>query len=368
MVARIGPYVGGVEGGSSTNPDLQQLVTTTGGRTYRRTRRRVRSDFHGTVILSSPAGGWRVHWDECNKTSDHKSSNLKFLADRSDEFDAALVDTWLNQPGMHTGNHEAMMKWTKDRTTDSLLDPVAVLPGVPIPNIALAAAIPGAPVPDAMLAADLPGVPVPDAMLAADLPAVPEAMLAADLPAIPVPEAMLAEDLTVVPEIVQGLPDQLSQYFINDDVTDSDNEENDNLVDERDVEREIRGILFTDRHTLRQAPYCRDKARLIQKKTRVVIRGPGTIFTLWVVHDDVKECGVPPLKEYYKMRGVKKFDFGVSARNVCHKAKNQNRISLMDLLMHLWPSCEFLQIDKMNKHREDINALLCGRNIVAQAR
>ena len=63
-----------------------------------------------TVILLSSVGGWRVHWDECNRTSDHKSSNLKFLADGSDEFDVALVDTWLIQPGMRIGNHEAMMK------------------------------------------------------------------------------------------------------------------------------------------------------------------------------------------------------------------------------------------------------------------
>ena len=63
---------------------------------------------------------------------------------------------------------------------------------------------------------------------------------------------------------------------------------------------------------------------------------------------------------------MKKFDFGLSARNtICHKAKNQKRIHLMDLLMYLWLSDEFSQTDKLNKHRRGFNALLGGCTNVA---
>ena len=104
--ARIGPFEGAA----------LATTTTTGEHpgTKAKRPRRNRSLYHGTVVQSTSEKNWRVHWDECNKTSDHKSTNLKFLAARSNDFDPSLLDTWLNAAGMYVGGHNVMLNWTQD--------------------------------------------------------------------------------------------------------------------------------------------------------------------------------------------------------------------------------------------------------------
>ena len=57
--------------------------------------RKVRSVYHGTVVSLEPRKMWLVHWDECDKTSVHKSSQLKFIKNPgAGELNSSLMDMW----------------------------------------------------------------------------------------------------------------------------------------------------------------------------------------------------------------------------------------------------------------------------------
>lgn len=74
------------------SPQVPKAVSTTVDSSKKAKKlRRKRIVFHGTVVASNPGETWRVHWDECDKTSNHKSSQLKFLSDISTDFDALLM-------------------------------------------------------------------------------------------------------------------------------------------------------------------------------------------------------------------------------------------------------------------------------------
>ena len=65
-------------------------------------------------ILSKPGELWCVHWDQCNKLSNHKSTHSKFLSDdHSSDYDYGLMLA-LTANCEHIGGHEEMIKWTKN--------------------------------------------------------------------------------------------------------------------------------------------------------------------------------------------------------------------------------------------------------------
>ena len=124
--SRVWANIGPLQEGTAPRPD----PSTTRKKKARRTRIRL----HGTVIQSCgspPNNLWRVYWDECGRTSDHRPVTLHLDRDAiptrmSPEAVQQQLTTWLNLPGIYVGNHDAMMDWTANnfnvRTTTNVVN------------------------------------------------------------------------------------------------------------------------------------------------------------------------------------------------------------------------------------------------------
>ena len=99
VLAKVGPLVHR-ESGSASQSNSKRA-------------RKVRTDYHGTVVSSEPDSLWLIHWDECDKTSLHKSSQLKFIANPPlNELNPTLLQMWQENSRIKIGNHQSMLDYT----------------------------------------------------------------------------------------------------------------------------------------------------------------------------------------------------------------------------------------------------------------
>ena len=78
-----------------------------------KSRRRLRTVFHGIIVKSMPDSKWLVHWDECDKTSTHTSYQLTFIGD-TEELNPLLMTMWEENERIYIGGHIQMLAYTKD--------------------------------------------------------------------------------------------------------------------------------------------------------------------------------------------------------------------------------------------------------------
>ena len=202
--------------------------------------RRTRIRLHGTVIQSCgspPNNLWRVYWDECGRTSDHRPVTLHLdkgavPTQMSPEAVQQQLTTWLNLPGIYIGNHDAMMEWTANnfnvRSTLSSPNmrndsanasaPPHVVTGAPVPPPTTV------PVPSPTTAPTLPTItPVPPTNPPVPPTTTPGALLTP--PAVPGnnPDVLLRaeEDAAYF-----GMPPLLPPTNPDDSDDDSDDEDN----------------------------------------------------------------------------------------------------------------------------------------------
>ena len=82
-------------------------------------KRRSRTQAVGTVI-ESRSGGWRVFWHDFQKTSDHHSKQLRFLAPRKDDVLDSHLQA-LNMNDYYVGNHEDLKRFTTSLNEDEIV-------------------------------------------------------------------------------------------------------------------------------------------------------------------------------------------------------------------------------------------------------
>ena len=111
----------------------------------KRSRRRTRATYHGTVIESIGGTVWRVYWDDCNKTSDHLSTSLRVHGKEGEstrsklsiEEVSALNKRLSGQPNVHIGSHVKMLEYTM-RLSAAIVAPPAADIAAPAADIAAA--------------------------------------------------------------------------------------------------------------------------------------------------------------------------------------------------------------------------------------
>ena len=112
--SRVWANIGPLQEGTSLRTDPSILLPR------KKKPRRTRVRLHGTVIQSCgspPNNLWRVFWDECGKTSDHRPVTLHLdkgarTSQMSPEAVEQQLNRWLNMPEIYVGNHDQMMDWT----------------------------------------------------------------------------------------------------------------------------------------------------------------------------------------------------------------------------------------------------------------
>ncbi len=351
--------------------------------------RRTRVRLHGTVIQSCgspPNNLWRVFWDECGKTSDHRPVTLHLdkgarMSQMSPEAVEQQLNRWLNMPEIYVGNHDQMMDWTANNynigtTLTNVTNSAAT-------NITSTTAAPSQSNPPAPSQSN-PAPSQSNVNPSTDAPAQPNIILAPAQPPPPSiihvgtpPAAPNPHTITTPPGIVlqnrvadavnySDMPPLERPNLDNDDDSDDDDDDDGSLADDippvdafeasetfdpNQAEREFRADSSTLDHVLRQCTYLREKRELINHE--VVVDKPRGSRTTWTVITDVRERDLPTKIEKFKQPGqVMDFDFGVKNRTVQDKSGRYSRINFLSLLRHLWPGCDDEQLEKMNKQRE----------------
>ena len=326
-----------------------------------RRQRRERSIFHGTVIESRPDLHWRVHWDECDRTSDHLSRHLSFMSNPGrDDLDETLLQMWRDREDVHyIGKHSDMIKFTKSnyelrpidvtqRSTPVTATVTTVLPPGPDASVVTVPAASDVTVPAAS------DVTVPAATDVTVPPAVDDVTVPA------------ADDVTVLPgndapdvvDYVELGPEEIADPVDADEIA----------VDDLEIEDEMRSNEECNNHSVRQANYLEEKRRLIEDTHQVLVKGPGRTQTSWKVIDDILERDVEPLIEFYPKLGVRGFDFSASNRttntskvmgkdgSLKDRCLKNDRVNLLNLFLHMWgdDDDDVNELGKMNQWREKI--------------
>jgi hypothetical protein len=381
--ARIGPLI--ASGEASIEVSMEN-----GAKRMKRMRAK-RTIFHGTVVQSCPEGKWRVHWDECGKLSDHQCSHLKFLCSPPEDFDFGYLISGRQMKDLskycYIGDHAAMLAWTskgmkeKPRTNNEEEGS---------PNITTARItnndnntaqpqrnpptapnnVPPAPnAPPQRNPSTLPNV-LPQqrrrnpSTVPNNTPPAPNAPLQRvpnnNPPAPHAPPAQRRNPSTVLPpnntppapngllaETQTNAPAEHQENVSLHEEGDPDNDMDEELIDERVIEAELRNEQYANRHTILLTLYKRQKESLLGREVNV--KGPGQLNTTWTVVPDIKAEDVQPLKEFERDIGIRGFEFGPSGRTVRDKRGKNSRINFMDLFRHLWPGDENDQLKKINE-------------------
>ena len=363
--SRVWANIGPLQEGSAPRPDLSTGTTA-------RKKRRTRIRLHGTVIQSCgspPNNLWRVYWDGCGKTSDHRPITLHIdngarPSQMSPEAVEQQLNQWLNMPGIYVGGHDEMMCWTATnfRTTTTLsATPHVSATGPRLPHTVIAA-----------------GPPLPPRTVIAAVPPLPRTIIAAAPPLSRPPRPHADDNDTDVPSLGTNNemppldPPNPGDDEDSDDGDDTDNPPplgtpfDDNLVsdafDPNEVEREYSHDTSSMDHALRTAAYLREKNALVNDGHQEVVVGPRAARTTWTVIEDILEADVEPTVKQFKEPGqVLDFEFGSANRTVRDRSRKYSRINFLALLRHLWPGCETEQLEKMNKQLEIENEANKGR-------
>lgn len=299
-----------------------------------KTMRRKQIVFHGTVVASCPGELWRVHWDECNKLSDHKSSQLKFLSDHGSDFDHDLLTILLTNCD-HMGGHDDILNWTKKHFT-TIHSTNNNNSGLTISreNTTVESDITNTNNPESTVINN----PV-DVVTTGTIPptmAIPS-NATAGMPISP-HEAPLTTNNTTTETRME------SNVFTDADEADPDEEEEEVAIDELEIEKEMRRNMRNNRHAQSVATYHREKSALIDRE--VIIRGPGNHITTWTVVYDIKSIERQTFKEFHKEEGLIDFDFGLKNRTVHDKRGKYPRTNFCDLFRYLFPGDDTECLDK----------------------
>lgn len=309
-----------------------EVTTETGAKRMKRMWSK-RSVFHGTVIQSRPEGKWRVHWDECDKLSDHRCSHLKYISAPLEQFDLNLIPLWSQS---YIGDHAAMLAWTGKgvketsnnsssmRTTDELtLNHLHTNAPQKVP------------------------------------PPPQQQQCNSNNHTEDTPEALSTDSqetttahINTQGEQMQSTNEEPSPSAADENVFlstegDPDKDMDEVLIYEREIEAELRNQQNTNAHTILLAMYQREKKSMLGKE--IAVKGPGQLNTTWTVVQDIKASDVKPLRQFNRNLGITGFEFGPNGRTVKDKRGKNCQINFMDLFRHLWPANEQDQLKIMNE-------------------
>ena len=389
---KIGPFQGRPPVDLSLPPHQQQ-----------RRPRATRVKFHGTVVGSSTVhdGHFRVHWDECNKTSDHMSRHLEWIdnPEQLNEEQNAYFKSLFENDRIYIGVHKDMMRYTvttaliSNQQTSRRAPPLpppapANVPRVPpltaatdlVPTTAARTDVLPGPRP-AATDVILPPEPRPTATdvvpgpTATDVAVATTAtndilVTATDVVPTTVANVLPLPSSTTAPEepllLTNGPNADPAETDVHHNPDPDNDPEEDVLFDETEVEAEMRENEINNSHIAARATYLREKGELVRDAHQVLVKGPRHHQTVWTVSGDVEEANVDPHVEFFQQTGVVGFDFREQNRTVntsevinesgktIKRSHKVSRINFLDLFRHLFGDNDNDEklLDNMNKHRK----------------